>query len=158
MKRSMTLLVVLIGSLGLTTGAIADDKADVKAAAEGILAAFGAGDVDAYAQYFLTESSHFVANGGLLQYVRFTDEKKTQRKAQIEAAKEAGEKLNAEWRHLDVQVYDNTAVSTGYEVITRTRADGTTNQVPLRTSIVWVKQNDKWKAAHFHLSRLLPPQ
>jgi uncharacterized protein (TIGR02246 family) len=147
MKRSMTLLVVLMGSLALTTGAIADDAADVEATAEDAVAAYNTGDVDAMATYWLPEATIFHGPGLPLEGFD---------KEQIKADLEAGLKYDFQWRDFSVKVYGQTAVSTASLEGTITLPNGTVLQGPWRHSATWVKQDGKWKVAHVHASELLP--
>ena len=149
MKRLTAIIMILVGGVVLTTVAYADDKADVKAAQAALAAAWNAGDADAVAQYRLPESSGFFAGGGLLD--KFDKNK-------IKAAFDSGLKLNIQYRHIDVKVYDNAAVVTGYETGMVTFADGTTIKGPRRLSSVWIKQKGRWKQAHVHISMIIAQQ
>ena len=65
MKTLTTLLVI---GMFLTTVAMADDVDDVKAAVQKYITALNTGDVNAYVQSRMPESSAFgVGNGGLVQ-------------------------------------------------------------------------------------------
>ncbi len=150
MKRLTAILMILVGGVVLTTVAYADDKADVKAAQAALAAAYNAGDADAVAQYRLPESSGFFPEGGLL------DEEFD--KNRLKAAFDSGLKLNIYFHHIDVKVYDNAAVVTGYEVGMVTYADGTTFKGPRRLSSVWIKQGGRWKQAHVHISMITAQQ
>ena len=61
-------------------------------------------------------------------------------------------------RHLNVKVYGNVAVVTGYVVGTETSPDGTTEEVANRRTAVLVKQGGQWKEAHIHISPLVAPE
>ena len=65
---------------------------------------------------------------------------------------DAGSKLNLQLTHLDVKVYGNTAVVTGYVVGTTTDPDGETQSVMNRRTAVLIKQGNKWKEVHLHSS------
>ena len=148
MKRSMTLLVILMGSLALTTGAIADDAADIKATAEAAATAYNAGDVDAMAAYWLPEATVF--HGGDMPLEEGFN------KEQVKADLEAGLNYDFQWRDFEVKVYGQTGVSTASLEGTVTFPNGTVVQGPWRHSATWVKQEGKWKVAHVHASFLLP--
>ena len=147
MKRLIALLMVLVGGLVLTAVAAADDAADIKAAQRAQFAAYNASDADSVAQYVLPEQSRFVGNGSLLT-VGFNEN-------DLKASFDAGVKYNRQFRHLDVKVYGNAAVVTGYWMGTITFPDGITVNGPVRHSAVWIKQGGQWKLAHRHNSPLI---
>ncbi len=147
MKALTTLLVV---GMFLTTGAMADDMDDVKAAVQSIHAALNAGNASAVVQHYLPDRTTFA--GGLLRRFDSLEEQR----ADIQARFDAGIKYNRQVRHLEVRVYGNTAVTTGYVVGTVTQPDGTTNQVRLLRTTVLIKQGGQWKQVHFHVSPLFP--
>jgi len=148
MKALTTLLVV---GMFLTTVAIADDMDDVKAAVRGHFAALNAGDVNAYIQYYSSETSVF-AGGGLLGRVHSLEERRNDFQAQVDA----GEKRNLQLQHMEVKVYGNAAVVTGYLTGTNTAPDGTVTQTRERRTGVLIKQGGQWKEVHRHASPLFP--
>ncbi len=148
MKALTTLLVV---GMFLTTVAIADDVDDVKAAHMSLFAAVNAGDVNAYIQYYPSETSRF-AGGGLLARVHSLEERRNDFQAQVDA----GEKRNLQLQHMEVKVYGNAAVVTGYLMGTSTAADGTVTQSRQQRTEVLIKQGGQWKAVHNHRSLLFP--
>ena len=150
MKRLIALLIVLVGGFALTAVAAADDAADIEAAQRAHFAAYNASDADAVAQYVLQERSRFVGDGSLLT-VGFD-------KNELKAAFDAGVKFNRQFRHLDVKVYGNAAVVTGYWTGTINLLDGIIIKGPVRHSAVWIKQGGQWKEAHTHQSPLRLPQ
>ncbi len=106
MKALTTLLVV---GMFLTTVAMADDVDDVKAAVRGHFVALNAGDVNAFIPYYPSESSVF-AGGRLLGRFHSLEE----RRDGFQAGVDAGRKLNLQLQHMEVKVYGNAAVFTGY--------------------------------------------
>lgn len=150
MKRLTAILMILIGGVVLTTVASADDKADVIAAELAYIAALNAGDAEAYAKYVLPERSGFFPGGGLLG--------EGFDKNRLKASFDSGYELNIQVHHLDVKVYDNAAVLTGYVTGTVTFPDGSTEKGPRRLSVVWIKQRDRWKQAHIHISFITTQQ
>ena len=144
------IVILMIGSLVLTTVATADDADDVKAAQLAVIAALNEGDVEAFGKHLLPETTGFFAAGGLLT--------EPWRGKQLQAAFDAGLKFDMELRHLDVKVYDNTAILTGYETGVIIFPDGTTLKGPRRISTVWIKQAGQWKLAHIHLSFITVPE
>jgi len=145
MKLLVALLIILVWGLVLTTAANADDVDDVKAAVLAVDAAFNTGDVDAFAQYMHPEHSSFFPGELLLEGFS---------KDRLKALFDSGLKFDLETRHLNVKIYGNTAVATGYNVGTITLPDGTINQLTNRFTEVWIKQQGKWKRVHIHASPL----
>ncbi len=150
MKALATLFVV---GMFLTTVAMADDVDDVKAAAERYFNALNAGDVGAYIQSRMPEYSLFVDGALLSRFHSLTEQKNS-----FQASVDAGFKRNYQLRHLEVKVYGNAAVVTGYNVGTRTRPGSTTEQVRERRTSVWIKQGGQWKQVHRHQSPLRLPE
>ncbi len=149
MRQLIAILVILVGGLVLTTAAKADDVDDVKAAVLAVDAAFKTGDVDAIAQYMHPEHSRFLPGQLLLEGFS---------KDGLKALFDSGLKVDLETRHLNVKIYGNTAVATGYNVGTVTLPDGAVNQPTNRFTEVWIKQEGKWKRVHLHSSPLTGQQ
>ncbi len=143
MKALTTLLVV---GMFLTTVAMADDVDDVKAEMESYFAALNAGDANTYIQHFMPETSAFVGTG-LISHAHSLEEQRRRFEA-------SGLKRNLQLRHLEVKVYGNTAIATGYVVGTTTNADGITNQANQQRTAVLIKQGGQWKEVHQHRSLL----
>ncbi len=148
MKALTTLLVV---GMFLTTAAMADDVDDVKAAVESYFAALNSGNGAAMARYRIPEYSVF-AGGGLIDRSSST----AQQRDDFQALADAGRKLNLRIQHLDVRVYGNAAVVTGYLMGTDTAPDGTVSQSRHQRTGVWIKQGGKWNEVHRHAARLFP--
>ncbi len=144
MKALTTLFVI---GMFLTTGAMADDVDDVKAAVLGHFVALNAGDVNDFIPYYPSESSVF-AGGRLLGRFHSLEEQRNR----FQSTYDAGQRLNLQVRHLDVRVYGNAAIVTAYVVGTITTPDGTTIQSRDQRSGMWIKQGGQWKEAHRHNS------
>lgn len=149
MKALTTLFVV---GMFLTTAALADDVEDVKAAIRGHFAAVNSGDVNAYTPYYASEGSAF-SGGELLE--RLSVEERTNN---FQAAVDSGLRRNLQMRNLEVEIYGNVAVATGYLVGSTTTADGTTQQTRQQRTGVLIKQGGQWKEVHRHNSPLQFPQ
>ncbi len=149
MKSLITTLFLM--GMFLTTAALADDVDDVKAAVQGHFAALKAGDVNAFIRYYASETSVF-AGGGLLERFHSLEE----RRNDFQAGVDAGEKRNLQLQHMEVKVYGNAAVVTGYLMGTSTAADGTVTQSRQQRTEVLIKQGGQWKAVHNHRSPLFP--
>ncbi len=150
MKALTTLLVV---GMFATAVAMADDADDVKAALLDRFDALNSGDVDRYVKYHSQERSVFLPTGELLDTSSF-EERRNNRQSQVNA----GFVRNFQARHLEVKVYGETALVTGYLVGSQTFPNGTTQQIGLRRSAVWLKQGGQWKEIHAHLSPMRLPQ
>ena len=111
-------------------------------------AAFNAGDVEVMSEYRLSGRSLFGFRGRLLNVAEGFD------KDGLKSAFEAGLKFNRSWKHLDVKVYGNAAVVTGYHGGRTTGTNGTFIQGTRRVSEFWIKQGGKWKQVHRHASQL----
>lgn len=146
MKPYILVLAILAGSLGSAAVAVADDAADVRAAAEEALAAYSAEDVDTIDKYWIPGASIFPGNGQLLEEYN---------RDFLKGMFEAGLKYTFRWTHLDAKVYGDAAVSTGYFVGEVNLPNGTTISATWRNSAAWIKQGGKWKLANSHSSYLL---
>ncbi len=148
MKALTTLLVV---GMFATAVAVADDVDDVKAAVESYFAALNSGNGPAMAQRRIPEYSVF-GGGGLIE----RSSSVAQQRDDFQALADAGRKLNLRIQHLEVTVYGNAAVVTGYLTGTNTAPDGTVNQQRQQRTGVWIKQGGQWKEVHRHAARLFP--
>jgi ketosteroid isomerase-like protein len=149
MKRFLILL--LLGSLTFTLPASADniDSVSVRTAAQDLLVAASAGDTENLNRFFLSENSMFGRDGG---------PRSAFNASYMHTEFEAGLRYKLKWRHLDVKLYGDTAVTTGYAVGTVTHPDGAAKTGTWRTSLVWVKKDGVWKIAHDHTSELFTEQ
>ena len=78
MKRLIGIFMILVGGMVLTTGAFADDMADVKAAVEAHWTAINAGDMDAVAEHHTPDFTGFLSDNSLLMaFVSREDQKAT---------------------------------------------------------------------------------
>ncbi len=148
MKALTTLFVV---GMFLTTVAVADDVDDVKAAVQSYFAAINSGNGAAMAQHRIAEYSVF-AGGGLID----RSSSSAQQRDDFQALADAGRKLNLRIQHLEIRVYGNAAVVTGYLMGTDTAPDGTVSQSRQQRTGVWIKQGGQWKEVHRHAARLFP--
>lgn len=149
MKRFLVLL--LLGSLTFTWPVAAEntDSVAVRTAAQDLLAATSEGDAKDLGRFFLSENSVFGPDGGPRSVFNASF---------LHAEFEGGLRYKLKWRHMDVKVYGETAITTGYIVGTLTQPDGRVKMGTWRTSLVWVKKDGVWKVAHDHMSELFPEQ
>ena len=146
-----TLTTLLVAGMFATTVAIADDVDDVKAAVQRYIAALSADDANTYVQSCMPEYSVF-AGGGLIERFHSLEEQRNGFQGRVDS----GIRINRQLRHLDVKVYGNAAVVTGYMLGTNTAPDGTVTQQRQQRTGVWIKQGGQWKEVHRHSSPLLP--
>ncbi len=148
MKALTTLFVV---GMFTTAVAMADDADDVRAAVRSYYAALNSGNGAALAQLRIPEYSFF-GGGGLIE----RSSSSAQQRDDFQALADAGRKLDLQLRHMEVRVYGNAAVVTGYSTGTNTAPDGTVNQTRQQRTGVWIKQGGQWREAHRHASPLFP--
>ncbi len=152
MKRLICILMVVIGSMFLTTIATADDVDDVKAAVQAFYEALNSSAVDGFTKFILPGGSgNFPRAGGLLVLGGITVE---DIKNTTQAQFDAGLKFELQIHHVDAKVYGNAAVATYYTTGPTTYPNGTVLQGTFRGSLMWIKQSGQWKIAHIHISRL----
>ena len=149
MKHILSKFVLMFVSLALIpdTNAFADEAADVKRAAEAVLKAYSAEDADAIAKHFIIGAPNFGGDG---RPGRQFD------KDEFKTAFAAGLDYELTWRDLEVEVYDNSAVTTAFMDGQIKLPDGDTLFGPWRNSATWVKQQGDWKVAHYHVSVVMP--
>lgn len=145
--KYIAVIVSLAVGLVFTNTSIAGDVDDIKKITLEHFATLSSGDVEAHVAHHHKGHTTFAADGSLLQVDDSQDEEKKNLQATLDAAK-----LNLQVRHLDVQVYGNTAVVTGYVVGTSTPPDGMPQQVMNRRTAVLIKQGNQWQEVHVHNS------
>ncbi len=154
MKQLMVIGTTLLAGLLLTSGVQAGDVEDIIALEQGHYLARNNGDLDTWVQYHLPERDGFGPNGGLLSQGTSAEEEKSSLKAQLDA----GMKYNHRLIHVEVKIFGDTAITTGYVVGSATSPDGTTSQAMMRRTGVVIKRNGQWKELHNHLSPVVAPQ
>jgi len=148
MKILTTLVVV---GMFLMPAALADDVDDVKAAVQSYFDAINSGNGAAVARHRIPEYSVFTG-GGLID----RSSSIAQQRDDFQALADAGRKLNLRIQHMDVRVYGNAAVVTGYLTGTNTASDGTVVQSRQQRTGVWIKQGGQWREVHRHAAQLFP--
>ena len=147
MKALTTTLIVMC----LTTAAPAEDAEDVKMAARATYEALNNADVDTYVGLVAPQGTLYGGNGSFLQERQPTTEAL---RSNLQGMFDAGLRYDYQVRNLDVKVYGDSAVVTGYVTGTRTAPDGVTRQVALRRTMVWIRQGGAWQVVHVHSSPL----
>ena len=148
MKALTTLFVT---GMFATAVVMADDMDDVKAAVHSYFDAINSGNGTAVARHRIPEYSVF-AGGGLLDRSSSSAEQRDE----FQALTDGGRNLNLRIQHMDVRVYGNTAVVTGYLMGTNTTPDGTVLQSRQQRTGVWIKQSGQWREVHRHAAQLFP--
>jgi CubicO group peptidase (beta-lactamase class C family) len=124
---------------------------EVKAALNGLFAAFNSGKVDEIAKYVSPQQNAFRRDGGSLFLFADLD--------RLRQDFAAGVKVKIQVSDVEAAVYDDTALTTCFftQEVTlpnrRVRNDGT-----LRLSAFWNKQNGSWKLVHTHESAMTGSQ
>ncbi len=152
MKALATLLAI---GMFATTVAIADDADDAKAVVLEHFATLTAGNMNAHLeQHHVAQLNRFMRNGLRVHFSSLEEQKN-----QIRAVYDNGSKYNLGLRDVEVNVYGNTAVVSGYLTGNIVRGNGNTVSVTDRYSATLVKQGGQWKTVHTHNSRLnIPPE
>ena len=147
----MKISTLFVIGVFLTPAAMADDVADVKAAVQSYFAAINSGNAAAVVRYRIPEYSVFVG-GGLID----RSSSIAQQRADFQALTDTGREVDLRIQHLEVRIYGNTAVFTGYVTGTNTLSDGTVIPSRQQRTGVWIKQGGQWKEVHRHASPLFP--
>ena len=151
MKKLIPITMIFGLVVILTTVAKAGDVEDIKKATLEHFVTFNAGNAAAHIEHHLRGHTGYGPDGGLLE----ENESLEEEKKSLQADFDAGLKFDLQIKHLDVKVYGNAAVVTGYLVGTVTNTDGTTDQVRDRRTAVLIKKGKKWKEVHAHISPIM---
>ncbi|MEE9238110.1 MAG: nuclear transport factor 2 family protein [Thermodesulfobacteriota bacterium] len=151
MKKLILITMIFGWVVLLTTEAEAGDVEDIRKATLEHFVTFNAGNVAAHIEHHLQGHTGYSPDGGLLE----VNESLEEEKMSLQADFDAGLKFDLQIQHLDVKVYGNAAVVTGYLVGTVTNTDGTTSQVRDRRTAVLIKKGKKWKEVHTHISPIM---
>jgi ketosteroid isomerase-like protein len=150
MNKITVLLMLLLVGIVFTTTVNAGDAEDVKAAVLAVDAAYNDGNAEVVAQYLHPNHTRFPAPGTLgagLLVAGFD-------KDALAARFKAGFDVNITSRHLEIAVFGNTAIATGYNEGTVTQPDGEVTEEISRFSEIWIKEGGSWKRVHIHSSPL----
>jgi ketosteroid isomerase-like protein len=133
--------------------ALADDMDDVTEAVEAYFTSLNTGNVDGWIELFTEGHTTFAGGGGMLERADSLEEQRRVRQAGVDA----GLARNLAGRHIEVRIYGMTAVATNYVVGTLPVPGGTPQRILRRRTAVLVKQGDRWKIVHRHISSLNLP-
>ena len=123
------------------------DEERVRSAVMDHYRAFAAKNHEVLGRSFAPGYTIFSSSGGLLREGFDRDRMKSGFKA--------GLTFDFKPRHIEVQLFENTAVVTGYLDARISMKKQRSRMHTLRLSSVWVKQEGGWHLAHEHLSRLV---
>ena len=140
--------LLFVGSfvLAFVVGAVhADDKSDVQAVFDAMIAANNAQDMDKEQALYSPEATGFSDNGAPLEEEFNWDEAR-------EFVKNGG-KWKVEYGKTDIAVHGATAVVTSYGKGQWWMPDGFTGENIRRFTYVLAKQEGGWKVVHRHYSR-----
>ena len=139
--------ILFVGSfvLAFVVGAVhADDKSDVQAVFDAIIAASNARDMDEEEKHYSSEVTEFGHQGGALERLNFDGAR--------EWIKNGG-KWHAEYGKTDIKIHGTASVVTGYQKGKFIAPNGFSGEVMRRFTWVFEKQQGAWKIVHRHHSR-----
>ncbi len=152
MTRLLTVFIICIGLIALTIVVVtaAGDEEDILAAMNAHLDAINTESSAAIARHHLPGHSEFSANGRPLGVSGSFETQLARNKAIFESGS------TFDWHHkdLNIQIFGNTAVVTGYVAGTTHPPHGDPIPVHNRRTTVLIKQQDEWKEIHVHNSPL----
>jgi len=120
-------------------------EAEVKAAVADLIAGYNSGDIERLGRRLAAQRNGFQPEGGFLRDVVDLEE--------LRGAFKSGVRLNFEMRELEVAVYGDAALATGFFGGTVKRPDGTARaDGPWRASLIWNREGADWKLVHSHMS------
>ena len=142
MKKLLLFGLLVMGSV---SGAVhADDKSDVQAVFDAIIAASNARDMDEEEQHYSSEATEFGDQGGALERLNFDGAR--------EWIKNGG-KWHAEYGKTDIKIHGTASVVTGYQKGKFIAPNGFSGEVMRRFTWVFDKQQGAWKIVPRHHSR-----
>ena len=150
MRYLIAVLTICMVFIGLTVAAPAGEEDKVIAIMDAHLGAINNEESAAIARHHLPGHSEFGATGAKLGLSGTFEEQLARNKAIFESG------ATFDWHNKDlrVQIFDNTAIVTGYVVGATTSPDGTSTTVNNRRTTILIKQNGQWKEIHVHNSPL----
>ncbi len=148
MKFVLAVMIMAFTVMDATAG----DKEDVIAARSAAIEAWNGTDVDKIRAHYADGFTLFQRDGSLLVPGGWNWE--TVREMYADGLKVTVGPV----RHLDVKIYGNTALITGYGTVNVTLPGSEPTITTDRATSVWVKRDGVWKAVHQHASLLTPPQ
>jgi hypothetical protein len=154
MKQPIVVVTMCLMALLLTPVARADDSEDVKVAYARHIMLSRTGQAGPFVDQHLPGHSAFGPTGGMLTRYDSPEEEK---KSRSRLRQPAYTSLAGILRHLEVKVYGDAAIVTGYLQGPITLTDGSRRQGTRRVTAVWIKQGSEWREVHDHMSPLVLP-
>lgn len=121
-----------------------NDDSEIRAAVHRYVERLNAGDVSAWAQCALSESTAAAVTGRVVSGAL----------GHRSSAVPASRSCNLRCRDLRTYLHESTAIATAHLVGTITHSDGRLVSVTGQTSWVHLRQDGEWKLAHIHWSPL----
>jgi CubicO group peptidase (beta-lactamase class C family) len=120
-------------------------EGEVRDAVADLIAGYNSGNVEQIERRLAAQRSGFQGEGGPLRDIVDLDK--------LRGAFKSGVRLKFEMRDLEVAVYGDAALTTGFFGGNVSRPDGTGSaDGPWRASFVWHRQDGVWRLVHSHLS------
>ncbi len=155
MKRFVAVLGgVLAVIAGASTAMAQSAEEEIIAAQHAHFETNRAGDAPAHIAQHAPDATSFDAAGGLLVEARSLEEQVRD----LQAVFDAGIVLDIYLRHLQVRIYGDAAVVTGYVRGTTTNPDGSVVPTMDRRTAVLIRQGGEWKEVHSHASPVVGAQ
>jgi ketosteroid isomerase-like protein len=144
LKPVLALIAFILSYSVAAPPADASDADDVRAAVVDLYAKLNAADADAFIEYMLPEGyTEFGASGRALFMID---------QDYVREGFASGIKADLEVRELKVRVFRDSAIVTGYRVGSIAMPGEEPRERTLCLSMMWTRQEDKWKLVHVHLS------
>jgi ketosteroid isomerase-like protein len=155
MKRIVAVLGGLWAIMVVAPAAMAQSaEEEIIAAQHAHFETLRSGGTRAHIAEHAPEATSFDAAGGLLVEAQSLEEQVRD----LQAVFDAGTILNSYLRHLQVRIYGDAAVVTGYIMGTTTNPDGSVVPVMDRRTAVLIRQGGEWKEVHSHASPVVGAQ
>ena len=142
MVLPLTLTIFFLIGIQIQAG----NKEDVKEAVMKLYSAINARDTDTFLKY--------MAPGGYTEFSYDGSPLFTVGEERVRGGFSTNFKANFKVEEMQVKIFKDAAVVTGYRVGTLVRPDGTGHSIPrLCLSMMWFFQEGNWKLVHVHLSK-----
>ncbi len=149
MKRFVAVLGGVLAIMAVAPAAMAQSaEEEIIAAQHAHFETLRAGDAPAHIAQHAPDATSFDAVGGLLVEAQSLEEQVRD----LQAVFDEGIVLDNYLRHLQVRIYGDAAVVTGYITGTETNPDGSVVQTMNRRTAVLIRQGGEWKEVHSHAS------
>lgn len=155
MKRFVAVLggvlaIMVVAPAGMAQSA----EEEIVAAQHAHFETLRTGDARAHMAQHAPDATSFDAAGELLVEAQSLEEQVRD----LQAVFDAGTILDSYLRHLQVRIYGDAAVVTGYIMGSTTNPDGSVVPVMDRRTAVLIRQGDEWKEVHSHASPVVGAQ